>query len=68
MSLPNPPPTYEPADQQALRAAVAGMDRQNRKIGQDIDLRNARIFLYAPNGSRWQIVVSNAGALSTVAA
>lgn len=68
MSLPNPPPTYDVADQHSLRAAVAGMDRQNRKIGQDIDLRNARLYLYAPNGSRWQVVVDNSGALSTVAA
>lgn len=66
MSLPNPPPTYSPADQSALRAAIMGLDRGNQKNGQDIDLRNARLFIYSANGSRFQIVVSNAGALSTV--
>lgn len=42
-------------------------DARNVKKGQDIQLADERIILRSPNGTAYAIVVSNAGALSTVA-
>ena len=44
-------------------------DERNRKVGRDVTLLvGERIILKSPDGSRWAITVSNAGALSTTAA
>ncbi len=67
-ALPSPSPLYSPADQAALRAAIRALDTQNVKIGQNIDMKTGGLFLYSPNGDRWQITVSNTGTLSAVAA
>lgn len=47
--------------------AIEAEDRMNYKRNQDIDVGMNSIILTAPNGMRYKLVVSNAGALSTVA-
>jgi hypothetical protein len=42
-------------------------DSENHKRGRDIEVGQARVILTSPNGTRYALVVSNAGALSTVA-
>jgi hypothetical protein len=43
-------------------------DDQNRKKGQPVALlANEKLILKSPDGAKWQITVSNAGALSAVA-
>lgn len=58
-----------PADEitRQAYALIERMDQQNFKRGQDMDIANTRLILTSPNGTRYQVVVSNAGALSTVA-
>lgn len=60
-------PTNDEQMRQNLRAIEAA-DRMNYKRGQDIELGTNSIILTAPNGIRYKLVVSNAGALSTVVA
>lgn len=47
---------------------IERMDASNRKVNQDIEVGGNSIFLTAPNGMRFRLVVSNAGVLSAVAA
>lgn len=59
------PPTDEQMRQNFR--AIEAEDRMNYKRNQDIDVGTNSIILTAPNGMRYRLVVSNAGALSTVA-
>jgi hypothetical protein len=68
MSLPRAPNDYSREDQDRLRTELDKMDAKNRKAGQDVEVAGSeRLILSSPNGSRWDIQVSNAGALSAVA-
>lgn len=68
MSLPRAKADYSTEDQDRLRIEIDKMDAKNRKTGQDVEIAGSeRLILASPNGSRWSVVVSNAGALSAVA-
>ena len=68
MSLLRAPNAYSREDQDRLRTELDKMDAKNRKTGQDVEVAGSeRLILSSPNGSRWDIQVSNAGALSAVA-
>lgn len=67
MSLPRPSPQYDENNEAITRAQIDAMDAQNMKKTQDVILRNRRLVLPSPNGSLWEIKVSNAGVVSTVA-
>lgn len=62
MKLPTP-------DDQFLRETfriLERMDNNNFKKNQDLEIGQNRIILMSPNGTRYALVVSNTGALSTV--
>ena len=64
MKLPTP-------DDQFLRESfriLERMDNNNFKKNQDLEIGQNRIILMSPNGTRYAIVVDNAGVLSTVVA
>lgn len=67
MRLPRPPERYDPRDQAELRVQLERADDASHKRGQDVEIGAARLILRAPNGTRYSITVSNAGALSAVA-
>jgi hypothetical protein len=68
MSLPRAPETYSKDDQDRFRKTLDQLDTQNRKKQQDVEIAGSeRLILASPNGSRWSVQVSNAGALSAVA-
>lgn len=68
MSLLRAPNAYSREDQDRLRTDLDKMDAANRKTGRDVEVAGSeRLILSSPNGSRWDIQVSNAGALSAVA-
>ncbi len=50
-----------------LVAELNRRDKDSLKRGRDIEMDEGRIILTSPNGTRYALVVSNAGALSTVA-
>lgn len=67
MSLPFAPTGYDQRDQNETRAEVQReLDRRHRR-GVDLELSSDRLILRSPNGSRFALAVSNAGALSAVA-
>ena len=57
-----------PADEQMRQnfRAIESADKMNFKRNQDVDIGANALILTAPNGTRYKVVVSNAGALSTV--
>ncbi len=68
MSLVRAPSVYSREDQDRLRTALDAQDLANRKKGQDVEIAGSeRLIVASDNGSRFSIVVSNAGVLSAVA-
>lgn len=62
MNLAAPPPAYDRADQSKLREALRRADAESLKRGRDIEVASGRLILTAPDGGRWALSVSNAGA------
>jgi hypothetical protein len=68
------PEAYSQAAEEERNRALQVADQENYKRNNDVrvkgtgnpDIRGARLILRADDGSLWQIVVSNGGALSTV--
>src|SRR5262249_18783070 len=67
LSLPVPPAAYDAGDEAQLRRPLERADRNNRKIGTDVEVGTNRLVLKSPNGARWSITVSNTGVISAVA-
>ena len=67
LSLPKPPPAWDAGEEAQLRRALEREDRNNRKIGTDVEVGANRLVLRSPNGARWSITVSNTGAIAAVA-
>jgi|TARA_Y100001951_G_C11286535_1_gene269107 hypothetical protein len=64
------PPTkvYDAVGESNRNLALELADRANLKRFEDVDLaNNERLILVSANGTRYSVVVSNAGVLSTTA-
>lgn len=61
------PPQYSATEQNEFRANVAREMNTVLRSDRDVELVTTRIILRSPNGSRWALTVSNAGALSVTA-
>jgi hypothetical protein len=68
MNLPTPAPSYSVNDQAAVRQAVAQADMLNRKVGEDVDTKGVRLFLYDATGARYVVSVSTSGVLTATPA
>ena len=66
MKLPRSSDKYDPRDQDATRALLEREDLINFKRNQDVEIRT-RLILASPNGTRYQVTVSNAGAIVVTA-
>lgn len=68
MKLPNPPVRYDPSFEAQRNGFIEQMDQQSFKRQADVEIvLPQRLILRSPNGSRWVISVSNAGALVVTA-
>jgi len=69
LRLPQPSPDYDQAREAERNRAIERADAQNHKRGRDIEVgaSSERLILTSPNGTRYSVVVDNAGALSTTA-
>jgi hypothetical protein len=67
LNVPSPAPSWSPAYQIRVNQALESNDLTNRKKGTDVELFPERLILRSPNGARWQITVSDAGAIGAVA-
>ena len=66
MKLPKSAARYDPLDQDMTRNIIERDDLQNFKRNQDVEIRT-RLILASPNGTRYQITVSNLGVLTATA-
>ncbi len=66
MNAPRPPASYDARWAAELKRVIDQLDQQAHKRSQDIELSGGRVILTAPNGTRYALTVSNAGALSAV--
>lgn len=57
-----------PADEQMRQnfRAIEAADKMNFKRNENVEIGVNSLILTAPDGTRYKVVVSNAGALSTV--
>lgn len=67
MRLPTPPAKYDATAMAATQRIIEQTDQDNLKKGKDLTFVKERIILTSPNGTRYALVVSNSGVLSTVA-
>jgi hypothetical protein len=66
MILPNASNNYDQGVESQRNLLIEQADDMNRKKNQDIELRNDRLILQSPNGTRFKLAVENNGNLSAV--
>lgn len=67
MKLPRPAPRYDMQDQAETRLAIERADDLAHKRNRDVEIGGARLILTSPNGTRYSVSVTNAGALQATA-
>jgi len=67
MILPRPGDRYDRATEDRRNRVLELADSDNRKRGQDLELRDERLILRSPDGTRYEVTVDNAGNLGTAA-
>lgn len=67
MRLEKPPARYEQVAEARRSLAIEQAFATAFQRDVDCEVGRGRLILTAPNGSRWALLVSNAGVLSTVA-
>ena len=66
MILPNASNAYDQSVESQRNLLIEQADDMNRKKNQDIELRNDRLILQSPDGTRYKLSVDNSGNLSAV--
>jgi len=68
MKLPIPPNSYDPSFEAQRNAFIEQADQQSFKRQADVEIAlPQRLVLRSPNGNRWSISVTNAGAITATA-
>lgn len=67
MRLPPPSASYDARLEIERNRQIEDADRNNQKRGQDMEVAPGRLILTSPDGTRYALTVSNAGALGTAA-
>ena len=67
MNLPKAPVKYDAANETQTRSAIEREDARNLKKGGNILVGKGVVVLTAPNGSLWQVTVSDSGVVSATA-
>ena len=64
MRLPTPGSNFDQRAETQRNLLIEQADDLNRKKNQDIELRNERLILQSPDGTRLKLQVDNSGNLS----
>lgn len=67
MKLRIPPQAYSRQAETERNGQIERADAENHKRGRDVEVGDARLILKSPNGQRWSVTVSDAGAISATA-
>jgi hypothetical protein len=66
MKLPVPPPRYDVQTEARRNLLIEQEAANNRKANADVIIGSGqRLILISPNGTKYKLLVSNAGVLST---
>lgn len=65
MNLPRPGERYERTTEDRRNRALELADAQNLKRGQDVELRDERLILRSPDGTRFSVTAGDDGSLRT---
>jgi len=74
MNLPKPEAAYSAQNEAAARAELEREDKRNMKTGADVvfsgdvSVSHPRLIGVSPNGTRYRILVNDAGTVSTAVA
>lgn len=66
--VPQPSPQYDRTVATRTKQLIEAEDIRNRKKGADLELAGERLILRSPNGTRYQVIVSDAGDVSAAPA
>jgi len=64
MILPEAQRNYDFVQENQRNNLIEQADNLNRKKNQDVELRNERLILQSPDGTRFSITVANNGTIS----
>jgi hypothetical protein len=64
MILPEAQRAYDFVQENQRNNLIEQADNLNRKKNQDVELRNERLILQSPDGTRFSITVANNGTIS----
>lgn len=64
MILPEAQRNYDYVQENQRNNLIEQADNLNRKKNQDVELRNERLILQSPDGTRFSITVANDGTIS----
>lgn len=64
MILPRVGNVFDRITEENRNRVLKQADAENHKRNRDVEIGNGRLILTSPNGTRWNITVSNAGAIS----
>jgi len=64
MILPEAQRSYDFVQENQRNNLIEQADNLNRKKNQDVELRNERLILQSPDGTRFSITVANNGTIS----
>jgi hypothetical protein len=67
MRLPSPPNEYAVTNEAQRNLVIEQADNLNHKKNRDVEIGDGRLILKSPNGTRYQITVSNAGVIGASA-
>ena len=67
MRLPSPPNEYAVTNEAQRNLVIEQADNLNHKKNRDIEVGDGRLILKSPNGTRYQITVSDAGVVGASA-
>jgi spore coat polysaccharide biosynthesis predicted glycosyltransferase SpsG len=73
LKLPTPTPSYDPRDQANVRRLIESDNANIYKRNQDVEIGSRkisppnRLIISSPNGTRYEILVSNIGVLTASA-
>ena len=67
MRLPRPPANYSVPAEAQRNLVIEQADNLNHKKNRDVEIGDGRLILNSPNGTRYQITVSDAGVVGASA-
>ena len=67
IGLPQPTQGYDFRNESEARRLLENADSANQKKAQDFVIKNNRLILTSPDGTRWSGTISNAGAVTWTA-